>query len=63
MTEPTDSDSKPTPDNLLHTGAEHPVDPEDLVMASGRTPTPELVAKAKKDLEEQGAAAVERVLP
>ncbi|MFD8594938.1 hypothetical protein ACFV1L_08045 [Kitasatospora sp. NPDC059646] len=63
MTEPTDSDSTPTPDHLLHTGAEHPVDPEDLVMASGRTPTPELVAKAKKDLEEQGAAAVERVLP
>ncbi|GLW73586.1 hypothetical protein Kpho02_58850 [Kitasatospora phosalacinea] len=63
MTDPTDSESKPTPDSLLHTGAENPVDPEDLVMASGRTPTPELVEKARKDLEEQGAAAVERLLP
>ncbi|MEU5386765.1 hypothetical protein AB0O31_11845 [Kitasatospora cineracea] len=63
MTDSTDSESMPTPDNLLHTGAEHPVDPEDLVMASGRTPTPALLAKAKKDLEEQGAAAVERLLP
>ncbi|MFG2823019.1 hypothetical protein ACGFX4_26750 [Kitasatospora sp. NPDC048365] len=63
MTEPTDSDSRPTPDHLLHTGAEHPVDPEDLVMASGRTPTPELIEKARKDLEEYGAVAVERLLP
>ncbi|QKW18922.1 hypothetical protein HUT16_07465 [Kitasatospora sp. NA04385] len=63
MTDSTDSESMPTPDNLLHTGAENPVDPEDLVMASGRTPTPELVEKAKKDLEEHGAAAVERLLP
>ncbi|GLW59388.1 hypothetical protein [Kitasatospora phosalacinea] len=63
MTDPTDSESEPTPDHLLHTGAENPVDPEDLVMASGRTPTPELVEKARKDLEEQGAAAVERLLP
>ncbi|AUG81239.1 hypothetical protein CFP65_6591 [Kitasatospora sp. MMS16-BH015] len=63
MSETSDVDSKPTPDHLLHTGAEHPVDPEDLVMASGRTPTPALLAKAKQQLEEQGAAAVERLLP
>ncbi|MFJ5231985.1 hypothetical protein ACIQBJ_19060 [Kitasatospora sp. NPDC088391] len=63
MTDATDSDSMPTPDRLLHTGAEHPVDPEDLVMASGRTPTPELVEKARKELAEHGAAAVERLLP
>jgi len=63
MTDSTDSDSKPTPDRLLHTGAEHPIDPEDLVMAKGQTPTPERVAKAKRDMEEHGAAAVEKVLP
>ncbi|MFD8479864.1 hypothetical protein [Kitasatospora sp. NPDC059673] len=63
MTDTTDSDSKPTPDNQLHTGAEKPVDPEDLVMASGRDLTAKRIAKAKKDLEEQGAAAVERLLP
>ncbi len=63
MSEPTDVDSYPTPDHLLHTGGEHPVDPVDLVMASGRTPTPELIEKARLDLEKYGAAAVERLLP
>ncbi|GAA1254252.1 hypothetical protein GCM10009665_51110 [Kitasatospora nipponensis] len=53
----------PTPDHLLHTGAEHPVDPEDLVMASGQDPTPALIEKAREALERDGAAAVERVLP
>ncbi|HEY5835873.1 MAG TPA: hypothetical protein VIW71_18600 [Streptomyces sp.] len=52
-----------TADSCLHTGAEHPVDPEDLVMLSGREPTPELIEKARKALEEHGAAAVERYLP
>ncbi|MCX4745500.1 hypothetical protein OG455_08185 [Kitasatospora sp. NBC_01287] len=62
MSEPTDSES-PTPDHLLHTGAEHPVDPIDLVMASGQDPTPALIEKARRSLERDGAAAVERVLP
>ncbi|WP_037603661.1 hypothetical protein [Streptacidiphilus rugosus] len=62
MTQPED-ESRPTPDRLLHTGSEHPVDPEDLVLASGREPTPELIEKARKAIEEQGAAAVERLLP
>ncbi|MEU6239291.1 hypothetical protein, partial [Kitasatospora sp. NPDC047058] len=48
----------PTPDRLLHTGAENPVDPEDLVMASGRDVTPALVEKAREDLAKYGAAAV-----
>lgn len=38
MSEPIDE--SPTPDRLLHTGAEHPIDPIDLVMASGQDPTP-----------------------
>ncbi|GAB2737114.1 hypothetical protein [Kitasatospora kifunensis] len=62
MSEPIDSES-PTPDRLLHTGAEHPIDPEDLVMASGQDPTPALVEKARQALEREGATAVERVLP
>jgi hypothetical protein len=62
MSQPED-ESRPTPDRLLHTGSEHPVDPEDLVLASGREPTPELIEKARKAIEEHGAAAVERVLP
>ncbi|SHL09430.1 hypothetical protein [Actinacidiphila paucisporea] len=52
-----------TADSSLHTGAESAVDPEDLVMASGRDCTPELIEKARKDLEEHGRAAVERYLP
>ncbi len=52
-----------TADSSLRTGAEGPVDPEDLVMASGRDCTPERVEKARKELEEDGAAAVERYLP
>lgn len=63
MTRPDDVDSYPTPDRLLHTGAEHPVDPEDMVMASGRTPTPALIEKARRQLAVEGPAAVERLLP
>ncbi|MFE9425010.1 hypothetical protein ACFYNO_18775 [Kitasatospora sp. NPDC006697] len=62
MSEPIDDES-PTPDHLLHTGAENPVDPEDLVMATGRDVTPALIERARRDLAEHGAAAVERVLP
>jgi hypothetical protein len=50
-------------DSTLHTGSEGGVDPEDLVMLSGREPTPERVEKARRALEEHGAAAVERYLP
>ncbi|KAB8164292.1 hypothetical protein FH609_013915 [Streptomyces sp. 3MP-14] len=53
----------PTPDRLLHTGAEGPVDPEDLVRLSGREPTPELVEEARQLLAEEGPAAIERYLP
>ncbi|MFC7303831.1 hypothetical protein ACFQVC_06330 [Streptomyces monticola] len=52
-----------TPDDRLHTGSEHPVDPEDLVRLSGREPTPERLERARRALEEEGAAAVERYLP
>jgi hypothetical protein len=50
-------------DSALHTGSESGVDPVDLVMLSGREPTPERIEKARKALEEHGAAAVERYLP
>lgn len=56
-------ESLPTPDRLLHTGSEHPIDPEDLVRATGRDVTPERVERARKLIEEHGAAAVERYLP
>jgi hypothetical protein len=54
-------------DSSLHTGAEGAADgsvsPEDLVLLSGREPTPERIEKARRALEEHGAAAVERYLP
>ncbi|WP_049580695.1 hypothetical protein [Streptomyces sp. SBT349] len=69
MSEPSASDDNrpgdevPTPDHLLHTGTEGPIDPEDLVRLSGREPTPELVEEARRRLEEEGPAAAERYLP
>jgi hypothetical protein len=62
MSESIESE-QPTPDSLLHTGAENPIDPVDLVMASGQDPTPELIEKAREKLAKEGAVAVEKVLP
>lgn len=65
MSEPIDGNrwAFKTADSVLHTGSEHQVDPEDLVMLSGREPTPALLEKARLELEKHGAAAVERYLP
>lgn len=45
------------------TGAEQPWDPEDLAVADGRDPTPENIERARRDLEQHGAAAIERTVP
>lgn len=69
MSDPTDEPARdreaarPTEDELLHTGAERPVDPEDVIRARGQEPTPELVEKVRRKLREEGPAAVERELP
>lgn len=69
MSEPSDEPGRdpervrPTDDALLHTGAERPIDPEDLIRARGREPTPELVEKVRQVLWEEGPSAIERVLP
>ncbi|MFI7434587.1 hypothetical protein [Micromonospora haikouensis] len=47
----------------IRTGAEQPWDPEDLVQARGQDPTPENIERARRDLAEQGRAAVERTVP
>ncbi|MFG2892406.1 hypothetical protein QOM21_32355 [Streptomyces sp. Pv4-95] len=47
----------------LYTGGERPFDPEDLVKASGREPTPASLAWAKRLIDEEGPAAIERYLP
>jgi len=45
------------------TGAEQPWDPEDLAVAQGRDPTPENIERARRELERDGAAAIERTVP
>lgn len=45
------------------TGAEQPWDPEDLAMAEGRDPTPENIERARRELERDGQAAIERTVP
>jgi hypothetical protein len=45
------------------TGAEQPWDPEDLAAARGQDPTPDAVEHSRRDLAEQGPAAVEKTVP
>ncbi|WDZ84979.1 hypothetical protein [Micromonospora cathayae] len=47
----------------VRTGAEQPWDPEDLAAARGQDPDPEHVARARRDLDREGRAAVERTVP
>ncbi|MBV6701741.1 hypothetical protein KV557_32355 [Kitasatospora aureofaciens] len=62
-TEAADESRRGEPQRLLYTGGERPFDPEDVVMASGRDVTPERLERAKREIEEKGAAALERYLP
>ncbi|MGW0731219.1 hypothetical protein [Streptomyces sp. NPDC002851] len=57
---PPEEETRPS---KLYTGSERPFDPEDLVMASGQDVTPARLEKAKKLIEEEGPAALERYLP
>ncbi len=47
----------------LRTGADQPWDPEDLAVAEGLDPTPENIERARRELERDGAAAIERTVP
>ncbi|MET8811455.1 hypothetical protein ABZW47_05570 [Streptomyces sp. NPDC004549] len=57
------SDEYCTPDALLHTAPSRDVSPEDLVMAAGRDVTPKNLDWARRKLESEGSAAVEKLLP
>lgn len=57
------TDDTPTSEEKLHTGGERPIDPEDLVRAAGQEPTPERIELARRLIEEEGPAAVEKYLP
>ncbi|GAA3339740.1 hypothetical protein GCM10020358_24590 [Amorphoplanes nipponensis] len=47
----------------LRTGAEQPWEPVDLAVAKGWDPTPENIERARRELERDGAAAIERTVP
>ncbi|MFF8726840.1 hypothetical protein ACF073_10145 [Streptomyces sp. NPDC015171] len=57
------SDDVCTPDALLHTAPLGDVTPEDLVMAAGRDVTPKTLDWARRKLESEGTAAIEKLLP
>jgi len=48
---------------IVRTGSEQPWEPEDLAVAKGGDPTPENVDRARRELEEEGPAAIEKTVP
>ena len=48
---------------LIRTGAEQPWDPEDLAVAEGRDPTRANIERARREIAELGAAAIEKTVP
>ncbi len=54
---------QPGEEPTIRTGADQPWDPEDLAVAEGRDPTPENIERARRELEEDGPAAIERTVP
>ncbi|GAA1014843.1 hypothetical protein STXM2123_514 [Streptomyces sp. F-3] len=52
-----------TPDRLLHARTGTDVSPEDVVLAAGRDLTPRNLEWAKRKLETEGPAALDKLLP
>jgi hypothetical protein len=59
----TDSSEERRREELPRTGSDQPWDPEDLVVAEGKDPTPENVAEARRRLAEDGPAEIEKTVP
>ncbi|MDF3299028.1 hypothetical protein [Streptomyces tropicalis] len=57
------SGDRATPDALLHARTGTEVSPEDLVLATGRDITPRNLEWARRKLETEGTAAMEKLLP
>jgi hypothetical protein len=56
--------TSPQESNQPRSGAEQPIDPEDLARAKGQDPTPAATERARQEMEEKGSQqAVEDVLP
>ena len=54
---------EPGAEPAVRTGADQPWEPVDLAVAEGRDPTPENIERARRELEEDGPAAIERTVP
>ncbi|GAA3207684.1 hypothetical protein MTQ10_24295 [Streptomyces sp. XM83C] len=57
------SRDRTTPDRLLHARTGTEVSPEDVVLAAGRDITPRNIEWAKRKLEQEGPAALDKLLP
>ena len=47
----------------VRTGVDQPWDPEDLAAAKGQDPTPDNIERRRRELAEQGPAAIEKTVP
>ena len=56
-------EDRATPDDLLHARTGTEVAPEDVVLAAGRDVTPESLEWARRKIEAEGAAALDKLLP
>ncbi|MFE9774658.1 hypothetical protein ACFYOV_23890 [Streptomyces sp. NPDC005931] len=56
-------DNRTTPDHLLHARTGTEVSPEDVVLASGKDITPQNLEWARRKLEQEGPAALDKLLP
>ncbi|MFC8427614.1 hypothetical protein [Streptomyces sp. NPDC057253] len=56
-------EDRATPDALLHARTGTEVSPEDLVLASGKDITPHSLEWARRKLEAEGPAALDKLLP
>ncbi|MEH1123868.1 hypothetical protein [Micromonospora sp. CPCC 206061] len=61
--EPEEAEGPGPRQPVFRTGAEQPWDPEDLAIAHGQDPTPRNVERARRELEEEGPAAIEKTVP
>lgn len=59
----TDSSAERRREEQPRTGADQPWEPEDLVIAEGKEPTPENLEEARRRLAEEGPSAIERTVP
>ncbi|WP_262058773.1 hypothetical protein [Streptomyces sp. STR69] len=61
--QPDEGTDRATPDALLHTRTGTEVTPEDVVLAAGRDVTPKNLEWAKRKIETEGVAALDKLLP